>query len=147
MSVKKKIIITVRLIIEKDEHLLMLKQTIKNGGNYTLVGGKIDKQELAIQALIRETEEEAGIVLREKKVKLIHVAQINQGGNMHIILVFKAKKWKGIISSREEKKFLEALWVPTKNLPKNIPPKIKHILHQYLSGSFYSELNYVDIGV
>ena len=57
---------TVQEILEQDGKLLFLKQTKHNGGAYTLIGGKADKGETGKEALIRESWEEAGLILRKE---------------------------------------------------------------------------------
>ena len=65
----------VRLILYHKGKILLIKQTKPNGGNYTLVGGNIEHMEFAKETLIRESYEEAGIILKTKDLQLVHVLQ------------------------------------------------------------------------
>ena len=53
------LIFAVRLILEDNGKLLFLRQTKRNGGRYTLIGGNVEETEFAREALAREASEEA----------------------------------------------------------------------------------------
>ncbi|MFK7808220.1 MAG: NUDIX domain-containing protein, partial [Saprospiraceae bacterium] len=65
---RARLVIVVRMFLQQEGKVLLLKQTPKNGGRYTMVGGKIDEKEMAVTALIRESYEEVGITIKEKKL-------------------------------------------------------------------------------
>ena len=46
-------VIKARVILYDQGRILLLKQTTPNGGNYTLVGGTVEAEEYAREALIR----------------------------------------------------------------------------------------------
>ncbi len=134
-----KLTIVVRLFLQKEGRVMLLKQTNRNGGNYTLVGGKIDKKEMAVTALIRESYEETGIQLKEKHLKLVHVVNRARLSSNELILVFRAKKWIGQPNSQEPKKFKSISWFSPHELPKDTLPLIRHIMKNYIKGRYYSE--------
>lgn len=129
----------VRLILYDKGKILLLKQTKPNGGNYSLVGGTIEKTEFAKETLIRESKEEAGIVLREEDLQLVHVLQKKSAHQQRITLYFKATHWDGKLEAREHKKFEDVVWFPLDALPKKLTGTIRHVLHEYRSGRLYSE--------
>ena len=90
-----KIRFKVRLILYHKGKILLIKQTKPNGGNYTLVGGNIEMMEFAKETLIRESFEEAGIVLRAKDLQLAHVLQKVGKKEQRMVIYFKAYKWDG----------------------------------------------------
>jgi len=140
MGNSAKLTIVVRLFLQKEGKVLLLGQTSRNGGSYTLIGGKIDKDEMAVTALIRESFEEVGIIIKEKKLKLVHVVnRARTVSNNELILVFKTKKWEGIPESKEPKKFKKATWFESNNLPKQTLPLVKHIFKEFHKKRFYSE--------
>ena len=134
-----KLTIVVRMFLQADGKVMLLKQTNKNGGNHTMVGGKIDRNEMAVTALIRETHEEAGIVIKEKNLKLVHVLNRARKSSNELILVFRAKKWKGDPEPKETRKFKAVTWCDPLELPKDTIPIVRHIIKNYLKGRFYSE--------
>ena len=71
----------VRLILEDEGRVLLLRQTNRNGGKYTLIGGKIQVRETPIQALIRETFEESGAVIAEEDLEFVGFAPAQRGSS------------------------------------------------------------------
>ncbi|MCB0654396.1 MAG: NUDIX domain-containing protein [Saprospiraceae bacterium] len=136
-----KISLKARLILYHKGKILLLKQTKPNGGNYTLVGGNVESREYALEALIRESYEEAGIIIREKDLSLVHVMQKNKGKEQRVVLYFKAKKWEGEIESREPHKFADVKWFPLDELPRNITGTVKQALKAYRNGIMYSQMD------
>ena len=136
---KPKISIKVRLILYHRGNILLLKQTKPNGGNYTLVGGNIEDMESAKTTLIRESFEEAGIILRPKDLQLVHVLQKIKKGQQRIILYFKAYRWEGNLKARETHKFKSVEWFDLDHLPPNLTETIRHVMKAYRKGLLYSE--------
>ncbi|MEY3367918.1 MAG: hypothetical protein RI973_1073 [Bacteroidota bacterium] len=130
----------VRLILYNRGSILLLRQKKAQGGNYTLVGGGIEATEYAMQALIREANEEAGITLDEQDLQLVHVLHKRTKSNGHrITLYFKASNWKGDLRTGEPSKFKSVEWFPLDKLPANLSATVSHVLQQYRDGVMYSE--------
>ena len=134
-----KIDIKVRLLLYKKGRILLLKQTKRNGGNYSLVGGNVDSEEGAKAALIREAEEEAGLLLQAEHLSLAHVLHKRIGKSQRVTLYFKANKFGGEIRSKEPKKFQRVEWCALDNLPTNLTNTVRHVLKAYRHGRMYSE--------
>ncbi len=131
----------VRLILEDEGRILLLRQTSRNGGKYTLIGGKVQVRETPIQALIRETFEESGAVIREEDLEYAHYCYQRKADMINMILVFKATKWTGTILNRESHKFMHVAWFPKDELPERTTKATRHILQQVTSGNaIYSEV-------
>ena len=135
---KYKTRLKVRLILYNKGKILLLKQTKPNGGNYTLVGGNMESNETAKETIIRESFEEAGIILRPKDLKLVHVLQKVAQGEQRLVLYFKAQKYEGKLEARERRKFKAVEWFSLYDLPNNITETVKHVLRQYRKGNQYS---------
>ncbi len=135
-----KISLKVRLILYHKGQILLLKQTKPQGGNYTLVGGTIEEGESARQCLIREAQEEAAILLKEKDLQLVHVLQKVKPDEQRIVLYFKAYTWEGELKASEPHKFKEAQWFHLDELPKNLTATIRQVLEQYKQGNLFSEI-------
>lgn len=130
----------VRLILYNKGNILLLRQKKSLGGNYTLVGGTIEVTEYALEALIREAEEEAGLRLKAEDLQLVHVLHKRTKNSGHrITLYFKATKWDGKIVTGEPNKFKEAAWFSLENLPANLSDTVSHVLREYREGRMYSE--------
>ncbi len=135
----QKTTVVVRLILEKEGKLLFLKKTAQNGGGFSLVGGKVDSGESAHDAIVRESHEEANIVIKKKHLRLIHIFQRHSGSEL--ILLFAAKKWKGEPVSKELDKFKKVSWFDKSVLPKNVSQTTEHLVSKYFSHEFFSEEN------
>lgn len=130
-----------RLILYNKGKILLLKQKKSNGGNYSLVGGTIEKSETAKESLIRESLEEAGIVLKANDLTLAHVLHKQTKKGQRVTFYFKASRWEGNLRSREPQKFLAVEWFHLYNLPKNLTETVRHVLLQYRKGRMYSAFN------
>lgn len=130
-----------RLILYNRGKILLLKQQKRNGGNYSLVGGTIEKNETAKESLIRESLEEAGIVLKKENLQLAHVLHKQTKKGQRVTFYFKASRWEGNLRSREPEKFKGVEWFHLYNLPKNLTQTVRHVLQQYRKGKVYSAFN------
>lgn len=129
-----------RLLLQSHGNLLLLKQTKPNGGNYSLVGGTIERQEFAVATLIRESWEEAGIKLSQNDLELIHVLHKRSKKEHRIVLYFRAYAFDGKPKSREKNKFENVEWCSLKELPHNLTSTVRHVLKAYNAGLLYSEI-------
>ena len=129
-----------RIILKNLGKVLFLLQTTKQGGKYTLAGGRVEKLEFAKAALIRECSEEVGIVIDQNDLQLVHVLHKKNKLNNVITLYFETNTWSGLIESKERKKFKQVAWFPLDQLPKKTSPTTRHVLEQYKLGNKYSDL-------
>ena len=93
-----------------------------------------------MEALIRESKEEAGIILEEKDLKLVHVMHKRSATEHRVGLYFRASRWEGKLRAREKEKFQAAHWFDLNKLPKNMTTTIQQVLHNYRKGIYYSEM-------
>jgi 8-oxo-dGTP diphosphatase len=135
------LIFAVRLILEDNGQLLFLRQTKRNGGRYSLVGGNVELQEFAREALAREAHEEAGIHVDPGDLSLVHVLHRHKlkKNETLLVLYFKAKKFYGEPQSKEQKKFKDVAWFPANNLPSDVSKPTLHVLRRIQEGIIYSE--------
>jgi ADP-ribose pyrophosphatase YjhB (NUDIX family) len=119
--------------------ILLLKQRKTKGGNYTLVGGTVESMEYARESLIRESLEEAGIVLRPRDLQLVHVLHKKTDTSQRVTLYFKATRWEGTLMAREPEKFTKVEWFALDKLPKNLTGTVRHVMKEYRRGIYYSE--------
>lgn len=135
------LIFAVRLILEEKDKLLFLRQTKRNGGRYTLIGGNVEEQEFAREALAREAKEEADIHVEPEDLALVHVLHRHklQKNETLIVLYFKAARFSGEPESLETKKFKDVAWFSPRNLPDEVSKPTRHVLHCIEKGEIYSE--------
>ncbi|MBL7816666.1 MAG: NUDIX domain-containing protein [Saprospiraceae bacterium] len=132
-------VLTARLLLEYRDHLLFLAQTKANGGGYTLPGGKIEGAEFAKDALVRETFEEVGVIVKKKNLELVHITHRKLKSVIEIIFLFKASGWTGEMVVKEPEKFREAIWLPYDEAPERLTAVLKYTLTRLAKGYSYSE--------
>ena len=77
------------------EGTILLSRPFNTGwqdGKYTLPSGHLEPNETIIEALLRETKEETGIILTEEDVKFAHTMHRK---STYIDFYFVAKNWVG----------------------------------------------------
>ena len=138
-------ILTARLLLEYREHTLYLSQAKSNGESFTLPGGKIEGEEYAKEALIREAFEEAGIVLSKKSLHLVHVVYKKLHSTTEIIFFFRAAAWKGELKVNEPDKFKDTVWLPNDEPPSRLPAVIKSAMIKIAKGKIFSQFPSVKV--
>ncbi len=128
------------LILEHNEQILFLEQTAQNGGHFTLPGGKVDSEEFAMEALVRECREEIGIDIQEDNLQLAHVLHTHKIKKSLLTLYFKATKWHGIIETNELKKFRHTVWHPLYDLPNTVSETHRMVLERYRQGMTFTAI-------
>ncbi|MGB3547207.1 MAG: NUDIX domain-containing protein [Saprospiraceae bacterium] len=136
---KFKVSLKARLILFDRGRVLLLHQTKPNGGNFSLVGGTIERQEFAKQSLVRESREEAGIILQENDLSLVHVLHKRRKKEHRIVLYFKAYRYSGEVRNREPHKFSDVNWHDLNDLPENLTDTVRRVLRAYRRGQLYSQ--------
>lgn len=121
--------------------MLFLRQTRKNGGRFSLIGGNVEENEFAREALAREAREEAGIHVEPQELRLVHVLHRHKlkKDETLLVLYFRAGRFHGEPASLEPKKFKDVRWLPVNNLPKEVSKATLHVLQGMLRGEIYSE--------
>ncbi len=133
-------ILTARLLLEYREHFLFLQQTPRNGGGFTLPGGKIEGEEFAKEALAREAFEEVGLVISPKALRLVHVTHRRIDSVVEIIFFFHCNKnWSGDPVVKEPEKFQNAVWMPMDEPPAKLTSVLKHALDAWKEGKLFTQ--------
>lgn len=135
-------IIKVRLILRKKAKILVLEKSKIEGGGFSLIGGRVKATESALQALVRETKEEADIKINRNKVKLVHVVHRLKKGQPVITLFFETEWWEGKVKNLEPKLHKGFEWVSLKEIPKTMTDYMKNALTCYQNGVLYSQFNW-----
>jgi 8-oxo-dGTP diphosphatase len=133
-------ILTARLLLEYREHLLFLQQTPRNGGGFTLPGGKIEGEEFAKEALIREAFEEVGIIMTHKNLKLVHITHRKIDSVVEVIFFFHCRHvWTGEPTVKEPEKFQNVVWLPMDEPPAKLTSVLTHALDAWKNGKIFSQ--------
>lgn len=91
--------------IEKDGNYLMLHRTKKkndlNEGKWLGIGGKFEKDESPEECILREAEEETGLILHHPQLRCI-VTYVSAGHDTEYMHVFTAEDFTGTLKTCSE---------------------------------------------
>jgi|SRR3989338_1109026 len=133
----------VSLLIIKAGKVLLTRRsnTGWEDGKYALVGGHIEDNETVFDTAVREAEEEVGITLNLKYLKVVHTMHDSKYNYIGFFLI--ATKWKGKPIIKENDKIDDISWFPLNHLPSNIPAQNMQGLNGYLRKIQFSEFKYM----
>ncbi|WP_098011696.1 NUDIX domain-containing protein [Streptomyces sp. sk226] len=102
------------------------------------------EREDAVSSLIREAEEEAGLLLDREAIDLVHLvhSQNSPTASPRIQLFFRARTWSGVPQVREPDRCLEWRWFNPKDLPDNTVPYTRQAIEAILAGRPYSDMGW-----
>lgn len=131
------------MLLQENKILLLRRfNTGYKDGQYSFIAGHVDPGETFTQCIIREAQEEAGILLEEKDMKVAHVmhrnSELNESAE-RIDIFFVAQNWEGEITNKEPHKCQELAWFDINNLPENVIPYIKQVIEEVKHKRHYSE--------
>ncbi|MFJ6298163.1 NUDIX hydrolase [Streptomyces griseoviridis] len=110
------------------------------GNTWHFLAGHCEREE-AINCLIREAEEEAGLVIEPDDVELVHLVHVvdSPSARPRIGLIFRARTWSGTPTVREPDRCVEwRFWNP-KDLPDAVVPYTRQAIEGVLAGRRYSQ--------
>ena len=123
----------VYLILLKGDHVLLSRryQTGWMDGKYSLISGHIDGNESVSSSMIREAEEEAGIIISKNDLHPATVVHRLSPDQEYMDFFFVAQKWSGEAVIKEKDKCDDLSWFPLNNLPNNILPHVADAIKNY----------------
>lgn len=132
MEKRNKIPITVQLILKKDNQILLLRryQTGYEDGKYCLPGGHVEAGEEIMQAMLRETKEEIGVIINKEDLVLKHILNRKCPKGEYLDFILQAEKWEGIPNIEEKDKSDDLRWFSLTELPENILYYISDMLNK-----------------
>lgn len=139
----------VMLMVFNKEKTMVLLQRRKNTGymdGYWDFGatGHVDADESMKQAIIREAEEELGILI---DIKDIHFATLchkltSETGTIYYNGYFTCNKYINTPEIKELDKASELKWFKIDSLPSDLIPDRKEAFSQYISNNPYHEIGW-----
>ncbi|WP_046775810.1 NUDIX hydrolase [Streptomyces yangpuensis] len=143
-------VVGVHLYLERNgEVLLGLRHpdSAYAGSTHHFLAGHCE-QESAVSCLVREAQEEAGLVIDPADVDLVHLVHVRDrpGAPPRMQLVFRARRWHGEPRLREPDRCVSWNWWPLDALPEPIVPYARAALEGIRAGRPYTELGWNDRG-
>lgn len=102
------------------------------------------ERESAVACLIREAQEEAGLVIKAEDVDLVHTGHVLDapGAQPRLQLVFQAHRWQGEPQLRERDKCVSWDWWPANALPEPTVAYTRAAIDGIRHGRLYTELGW-----
>ncbi len=136
--------ISVHLILLKDNKILLQKR--KNTGYadalYGLPAGKINPNESATKAMIREAKEELGIHLRASWLELTSIVHGKEDEGDGIAFFFKTIQYEGVIENKEPDKCEHLKFFHLDSLPIELIPYMRCGIQNTLNKIVFSEFGW-----
>ena len=92
--------LTVLVLIENGNQILLQKRVKKDWRGYALPGGHVEVGESFVEAAIRDAKEETGLGI--KNPRLVGVKQFPIPNGRYVVFLFKATEFAGELRSSEE---------------------------------------------
>ncbi|MFG3094621.1 NUDIX domain-containing protein [Streptomyces sp. NPDC048202] len=113
------------------------------GATWHFLAGHCER-ESAVACLVREAQEEAGLLIDPGDVELAHVVHVLHGPSARprLQLVFRARRWQGTPWLREPDKCLDWRWWHPDRLPEPLVPYARAAIDGIRTGRAYSEMGW-----
>ncbi|MEU9456684.1 NUDIX domain-containing protein [Streptomyces sp. NPDC048277] len=140
-------VIGVHLYLEDDHGRVLLGQCHPSspyaGGMWHFLAGHCER-ESAIQCLIREAFEEAGLVIDQRDVTHAHTMHLRDAPDAEprMQIVFRVRTWQGTPQVLEPDKCQQWQWWQPQTLPEPVVPYTRHAIEKILNGQPYSEMGW-----
>ncbi len=134
------------LVLFKENKVLLLRRfnTGYEDGKYSMIAGHVDPGESFSKCMIREAEEEAGIVVKSEDLEFAHLVhrKSKKFDEDRVDVFFVAEKWEGELVNKECHKCDDLSWFDLDDLPENILPYLNQVLNGIKNKVFYSEYDW-----
>ncbi|MEV5988519.1 NUDIX domain-containing protein [Streptomyces sp. NPDC052051] len=137
-------VVGVHLHLEDDQGRLLLglrhPDSAYAGNVWHYLAGHCER-ESAVSCLVREAEEEAGLIIDPADVEFVHAVHVvgSPGARPRMQLVFRARSWTGTPKVLEPDRCVEWRWWAPRELPTEIVPYARVAIEGVLAGRVYSE--------
>jgi len=134
------VVLSVYLILRKEgKVLLSLRQnTGYKDGTYSLISGHVEAHESAKQAMVREAEEEVGVLIQEEDLHFVHVVH-RRSDRKNIDIFFECSRWSGAVANIEPLKCGRLAYYSLESMPNNLNSSVENVLELLRSKQLYSE--------
>ncbi len=119
-------------IIENDKILLIERKKAPEAGHWALPGGKLDLYETCETAVIRETFEETGLILKDPFLLAIMNMWDEKAAYHWVAPIYLFTEYEGTPEIKEPSKHSGLNWFNIYNLPPNITNSVKTAINAFL---------------
>jgi len=136
--------VATHLLLRRCESILLLRRlnTGWEDGKYSVVAGHVDPCESAIDAMLREAWEEAGIRIEAENLEFAHVMHRRKAnGEERVDLWFSCERWNGEPHNAEPQMCDDLSWFTWDHLPANLIDYVRTTLFLIKGGHKFSVYN------
>ncbi|HVS58731.1 MAG TPA: NUDIX domain-containing protein [Candidatus Saccharimonadales bacterium] len=132
------------VIFRKDTKVaFVLRENTKwMNGFYGLPSGKVEQNEPATQAAIREAKEEVGIDVAAENLRPVLVMHRKSEDSEWVDFIFESVSWEGDLINAEPHMHSKVEWLDPKNLPDNVIPPVRAAIEAIEAGQHYAEFGW-----
>ena len=137
---RHKLIGDVHLVLLNQKEQILFGRRFNTGfedGSWHVPAGHVEAGESVQQALIREANEEVGIVVRAENAEFAHVMH-NASGGGRIAFFFVVREWEGEVTNKEPEKCSGLDWFSFDSLPSQLIKYCEFGLTKIRSGEQFS---------
>lgn len=140
-------IVGAHLVLIRDGAVLLGKRHANSAfapSTWHLPAGHREDSEAAASCMIREAEEETGLVIAEGDLSLVHVVDLLDPGSPipRVQFFFAASRWEGEPVVREPDRCTEWRWWPLTALPEPIVAYTRAALESMSRGALYTAMGW-----
>jgi len=114
-------LVDVHVLLVRDHEVLLSQRRDTNpdfNGRWHLPSGKLDAGESVLDAAVRETDEEVGVLIDPTDLRHVHTIHVDGSGpEPRLGIFFATRRWIGEPTSREPGKCSAIAWFPLDALP------------------------------
>lgn len=131
------------VFLVRNQQFFMIKRANTGwmDGKYTVPSGHVEEDETFLEAAVRETKEEAGIVIKPESTRFVHVCERDEEKNDRVWddMYFICADFEEEPYSAEPEKASEGAWFDYTDPPEELMiPAVHHVLMEIKKGNYYS---------
>jgi len=115
----KKVIVAYAFIYDEAEEKVLMVNNV--GASWTLPGGEVEDGENSKQAVIREVEEETGLIIEAGNIVSVNEAVFPARGNHALFLTFKGLVVGGELGVQNKTEISEVKWMKVEEANQLMP--------------------------
>lgn len=140
---RHRVVMAVYLVLRRADGQVLLLKRANTGymdGHFSLPAGHVDGNEPAHEAMVREAQEEVGLRVAAKDLRLVHTMHrlSEERDHERVDLYFEVTRWQGEPVNKEPEKCSELRWADPAALPDEVIPVVRQALTCIAAGEPYS---------
>ncbi len=139
MSERHSVKVAVFVLLEREGRIFIIKRANTGwaDGMWTVPSGHVEKGETVLEAAVKETREEAGVIVSAENLEFVHVHAVS---DTYVNFYFRTSVWEGEPYLAEPSKCSDVAWVLFDEVPEDSIMQVRSLLKQMKLGTYFSEI-------